>query len=297
MRSRGHFAWLDNHIKLIFVTPSVLFVILMIAFPLAYNFGVSFTQWSLSSVTPPKYVGLANYLALFQDTRFLLSILRTIVFSLGALAVEVVLGVGFALYVNRSFAGKGLVKTALLLPMVMTPVAVGMIWMLIFEPTIGLANYILSGLGIPRLVWLGDPKTALVSLMIVDVWEWSPMISLITLAGLSAIPDEPYESAKVDGASPWQIMWRITLPMVSSTILIATLLRMIDVLKTFDIIYSTTQGGPGYATETINIFGYLQGFQYFRFGKASAVLVVFFLFIFLSIVLFLRVKDRTGTDQ
>ena len=297
MKKYSLITWLDKNLKLVFIMPSVLFVIIMIAFPLAYNFFVSFTKWSLSSITPPKFIGLKNYMDLLTDSRFLLSVFRTLVFSLGALIVQIIIGVSFALFINREFKGKELVKTALLLPMVMTPVAVGMIWLLIYEPTIGLANFVFSNLGFEPLVWLGDQHTALLSLMIVDIWEWSPMISLITLAGLSAIPEEPYESARVDGATYWQILWKITIPMVSSSILIAAMLRLIDILKTFDIIYSTTQGGPGFATETINIFGYLQAFQYFRFGSASAALVMFFVFIFLFIILFLKMKEKLVMEQ
>ncbi|GAB1360504.1 sugar ABC transporter permease [Porphyromonadaceae bacterium] len=277
--------------------PSVLFVFVMIIFPLAYNFSISFTEWSLSSITPPKFVGLKNYFDLLKDSRFLLSVVRTMSFSLGALILQVIFGVSFAVFINRKFIGKEFIKTALLLPMVMTPVAVGMIWMLIFEPTIGLANHIFQFLGISPLVWLGDQNTALISLIIVDIWEWSPMIALVTLAGLSALPEEPYESARVDGANSWQILWRITIPMISSTVLIAALLRLIDVLKTFDIIYSTTQGGPGFATETINIFGYLQAFQYFKFGSASAVLVMFFVFIFLCLLVFMKVKQKLVVER
>jgi multiple sugar transport system permease protein len=289
--------WLDGNIKIVFIAPSVVFVIVMIIFPLVYNLGVSFTEWSLSNLRPPRFIGINNYVNLMKDSRFLFSAGRTLVFSLGSLAMEVVIGVAIAVYINRSFHGKDLVKTALLLPMVMTPVAVGMIWMLIFEPTIGLANYVLRTAGIKPLVWLGDKTTALISLMIVDIWEWTPMISLVTLSGLSAIPEEPYESAKVDGATSWQILWRITIPMISSTVLIASMLRLIDVLKTFDIIYSTTQGGPGFATETINIFGYLQAFQYFQFGSASAVLVIFFIFILVCILFFLKLKDRLVVER
>lgn len=176
--------------------------------------------------------------------------------------------------------------------MVTTPVAVGMIWMLIFEPSIGLANHLLSQIGIDPLVWLGDQKIALEALIIVDTWEWTPMVALIVMAGLSAVPSEPYESAKIDGANSWQMLWKITIPMISSTILVAALLRLIDILKTFDIIYSTTQGGPGFATETINIYGYLQAFQYFNFGLASAVLVLFFLFLLILITLFIVLRKK-----
>jgi multiple sugar transport system permease protein len=289
--------WLDSNIKLIFLLPSVIFVVVMIIFPLGYNLALSFADWSMSSVEPPRFVGLQNYVDLLMSSRFQLSVVRTLAYSGGSLVVEMILGVALALFLNRQFRGKAVVKSALLLPMVMTPVAVGMIWLLIFEPTIGLANYVLKSLSLPKLLWLGSRKTALASLMLVDVWEWTPVIAVITLAGLSALPTEPFESAKVDGANAWQTLWRVTLPMVSSTIVVAMMLRLIDVLKTFDQIYTTTQGGPGFATENTNILGYLQAFQYFRFGSAAAILVMFFLLIIGATMILLFVKNRMRNEQ
>jgi multiple sugar transport system permease protein len=287
---------LDRNIKFVFLLPSVIFVVVMIVFPIGYNLALSFADWSMSSVKPPQFVGLQNYVDLLLSARFQLSVLRTLAYSGGSLVVEVVLGVGLALFLNRQFKGKSIVKSALLLPMVMTPVAVGMIWLLIYEPTIGLANSLLKAMSLPRLLWLGSQKTALISLMIVDIWEWTPVIAVITLAGLSALPTEPFESAKVDGANGWQTLWAVTLPMVSSTIMVATMLRLIDVLKTFDQIYTTTQGGPGFATENTNILGYLQAFQYFRFGSAAAILVMFFLLIIAATLMLLFLKNRLRSE-
>lgn len=284
--------WIDRNIKLIFLMPSVLFVLALVVFPIAYNLVLSFTKWSMSSIQPPEFVGLRNYTDLLRSTRFQFAVAHTLTYSFGALALEVVLGVALAQFLDRQFFGKSIFKTALLLPMVMTPVAVGMIWLLIYEPTIGLANFVLQKFSIPRMLWLGSDKTALLSLMLMDVWEWTPIIAVITLAGLSALPTEPFESAKVDGANGWQTFWRITLPMISSTIVIAMMLRLIDVLKTFDQIYTTTQGGPGFATENINILGYLQAFQYFRFGSAAAILVLFFLLIVGATLLMVFLQNK-----
>lgn len=284
--------WMDRNIRMVFLLPSVIFVVVMVVFPIGYNLVLSFTKWSMSSVEAPKVVGLANYRDLLVERRFQFAVAHTLLYSFGALTCEVVLGVALALFLNRKFVSKPVLKTALLLPMVMTPVAVGMIWLLIYEPTIGLANYLLERIGLPGLLWLGSARTALPSLILMDIWEWTPVITVITLAGLSALPSEPFESAKVDGASAWQTLWRITLPMISSTIVVATLLRLIDVLKTFDQIYTTTQGGPGFATENINIYGYLHAFQYFRFGSASATLVLFFLMIVGATVALLSVQNR-----
>ncbi|WP_341540146.1 sugar ABC transporter permease [Hydrogenispora ethanolica] len=250
----------------------------------------------MSNLTPPKWLGLNNYVELMQDQRFLMSVFRTLYFSVLALLFETVFGVAIALLLNRDFLGKNIVKTLFLLPMIATPVAVGLIWMLIYEPTIGFVNVVVKALGFQPLAWLGSPKTAFVSLLIVDIWEWTSMIALIVLAGLSALPHDPYESATVDGANGWQVLWKITIPLVSPTIMIAALLRLIDALKTFDIFYVTTQGGPDYASETVNILGYIQGFQYFTFGKASALLVIFFIIVLLISLGFIKVKNKVGVD-
>ena len=257
---------------------------------------MSFYKWSLSKVLAPIWLGSENYIRLLTDERFLMSVWRTLLFTVVAVAIETALGLLIALLLNRSFWGKYAVKTLFLLPMVSTPVAVGLVWMLIYEPTIGIANYLLHFLGIPSQVWLGSESTALMSLVIVDIWQWTPMMILIILGGLSVLPSEPYESAVVDGANKLQIFRKVTLPLLSSTILVAILLRMIDVLKTFDIIYATTQGGPNFSSETINILGYVQAFQYFDFGYASSILVVFFLFIFLISVFFIKIKKLLEVD-
>jgi multiple sugar transport system permease protein len=284
--------WVDKHAKYVFLMPSILFVLLMITFPLIYNVWIGFTDWSMSVVQKPEGVGFSNYLDLFKEPRFIHSVGRTFVFTFFTLFGEVLLGLLLGLFLNKQFTGITIVKTIMLLPMVMTPVAVGMIWMLIYEPNIGIFNYLLGIIGYPGQVdWLGNTSLALWSLMLVDIWEWTPMVALLIMAGLSTLPKEPFESAVIDGASKLVIFWRITLPLISSTIMTAMILRLIDALKTFDIIYAMTQGGPGDASETINIYGYLVGFQYFRYGKAAALLTLF-LIIVLFLTFFLNVLKK-----
>ncbi len=149
-----------------------------------------------------------------------------------------------------------------------------------FTPTS--ANYALSLVGLPKSAWVSDASTVIPSLVMVDVWQWTPMIALIVLAGLAGLSTEPYESARVDGASELQVLWRITLPMVLPTILTAMILRSIDALKTFDIIFAMTGGGPGYASETLNILGFKYSFEYFRMGQASVILVTLFIIVLAS---------------
>ncbi|MFD0679851.1 MULTISPECIES: carbohydrate ABC transporter permease [unclassified Paenibacillus] len=269
-------SWFDRNIKWIYTMPALLFVLIMMVFPIVYTFRISFYEWSMSATTPPKWVGLSNYTTLLSDGRFWDSVFNTFYFTIVALVLETVLAIAIAMLLYREFRGKNIVKTIFLLPMVATPVAMGLVWMLIYEPTIGVANSLLKAMGLEPLLWLASPNQVIPSLIIVDVWEWTPMIALIVMAGLSTLPSDPYEAADVDGASTWQKFTNITLPLLRPTIVVAVMLRLIDVLKTFDIIYATTQGGPNLASETLNLYGYVLGFQYFKLGMASSLLVIFF---------------------
>lgn len=280
--------WIERHIKWVFPLPAVIFILLMMAFPIIYTAYVSLTEWSMSAIVPPKFVGLDNYMKMLgSDVRFWQAAWRTFYFTVLAITGQTILGVALAMLLNRDFPGKNLLKTLFLLPMVATPVAIGMVWLLMFEPTIGFMNYALGLVGIPPQPWLASQAAALPSLVLVDIWQWTPMIALIVLAGLVSMPSDPFEAAEVDGATRWQIFWHITLPMLRPTIGVAIILRSIDALKTFDIIYAMTQGGPNYATETLNLYGYTLGFSYFQMGGASSLLMIFFAIV-LGVVIFLN---------
>ena len=289
--------WLEKHMKGVLVTPSLIFIILMIIVPLGYNFALSFTDWQMSLVKAPQFIGLANYKNVLQDERFLNSVWRTIVFSGIAIIIETVLGVALAVLINRKFYGRRLVQALMLLPVVATPVAMGMVWQLILEPSIGIGNVIVEALGFaPRPFLATTSFESMFWLIMIDVWEWTPMVMLMVYGGLMTIPQDPYESALIDGANKWQTFTRITLPLASSSILIAVLMRLIDVVKTYDIIYATTQGGPSFATETINIYGYLNMFAYYRFGKAAAISVLFFIVVMGIGCGFLKVKSKVEVE-
>ncbi|MGI6092050.1 MAG: carbohydrate ABC transporter permease [Negativicutes bacterium] len=265
--------YIERNISWLFPLPAAIFILSMMAFPITYTVWVSLTDWSMASSGSVKFIGLQNYIDLFSDDRFYNSVKLTIYFTVLAVGVETVLGVAIALILNREFQGKGLVKGILLLPMVATPVAIGLAWTLFYEPTIGLGNYALQLLGMAPSKWLASNTAVIPSLALVDIWEWTPMVTLIVLAGLASLPNEPYEAALVDGASEWQIFRYITLPLLFPTIMIAVVLRGIDAFKTFDIIYTMTAGGPGFASETLNIYAYNLAFGYFKFGAASSALV------------------------
>jgi len=268
--------FVDRHARWLFPAPALLFVFLLMIFPILYTVWTSLTGWDLGTGHPMTFIGTGNYETLLGDERFRNAIGRTLYFTALAVGVEVVLGVTIALILNREFLGRRLVTSVLLLPMMATPVAIAMVWLLMYEPTAGIVNYVLRSLHLPTPLWIAGPESVIPALALVDVWEWTPMIVLITLAGLASMPSDPFEAADIDGASSLQMIRYITLPLLVPTIIVGTLLRLIDALKTFDIIYTMTNGGPGFSSETLNVFAYQQAFQYFSFGYAGSVLIVFF---------------------
>ncbi len=282
-RTRPSFsAWANRHRKWVLAAPAMVFVALLLAFPLGWTIYLSLTDASGSIRAPHDFIGLGNYLEVLGDTdRFWPAVGRTAVFTVGALGLELVLGMLIALLLWRPFRGQGIVRVIILLPLVATPVAVGMMWRLIFEPSIGFANQFLSWFGIPPQPWLAGEATALPTLMFVDIWQWTPMVVLILLAGLTSLSDEPDEAARVDGANAWQRFWHVTFPLVMPTFITAILLRGIDALKTFDILYATKGKGGGsfHEVETLNVYAYGLSFDYNKYGMSSAVLVLFFLMI------------------
>ncbi len=271
------FGLLDKSAKWILPAPAVIILFLLCVFPVAYTLYMGFHVWSGSRLVGPEFVGLKNYIDLLtSDNRFWGSLWRTAVFTVGALAMQLTLGLALALLFNREFLGRGLVRTLYLLPFVATPAAIALIWMMMYNPAVGVFNYLLSLIGIPGQDWVYGQSQVLFALLIVDTWEFTPLIMIICAAGLASLPDDIYESAQIDGGSGVQQFFYITLPLLRPTIAVAALFRAIDALKTFDIIYVMTGGGPGFASETLNIYSYFAAFQYLRFGYASSLLVVFF---------------------
>ncbi len=292
----GHQGFADKHFSWLFPAPSVIIMLVLMAFPIAYTLYLSFTKWSPTAVGSPEIIGFENYIKLVtDDDRFLNALWRTIWFTVAAVGIQTVLGVGLALIFNREFVGRGIVRTIFLMSMVATPVAIALVWMMIMDINTGILNYLLDLVAGVRVGWLNDRKIVLWSMIIIDTWQWTPFIMLITLAGLSALPTEPYESAVIDGASQLQLLWYLTLPMLRPTLMVALMFRSIDALKTFDIIYVITQGGPAYASETLNLYGFSQGFLYFNMGYGSALLILYFLLVMGTSMLFIRLR-RTVSE-
>lgn len=275
---------------LLFAVPAIVVIIAVIIFPWAFTVFMSLHDWQVAS--PRTWVGLDNYVNLLGDERFRASVGRTFVYTLLAVVLPVLIGTAAAVLFHRDFPLRGLLRSIYILPMVATPVAIALVWTMMFHPQLGVLNYLLSLVGLPPSLWVYSPQTVIPSLVMVETWQWTPLVMLIVLGGLATLPSEPLESAVVDGAGSWQIFRDITLPLITPFIMVAVVLRTIDALKAFDTIYAITQGGPGTASETINIYLYLQAFSFFRIGHASAVVMVFFVIIVACSLTLLALRQR-----
>lgn len=275
----------------LFALPAVLVVAAVIVFPWLFTLYMSAQDWKIGG--GPEFVGLQNYAALFNDPRFIESMGHTFYFTILAVVLPILFGTAAALVFHREFPFRGILRTVFIMPMMATPVAVALVWTMMFHPQLGVLNYLLSLVGVGPQPWVYDPNTVIPTLILVEVWHWTPLVMLIVLGGLAGLPNEPYESALIDGASDWHMFRHITLPLVWPFIMVAVVIRTIDALKAFDTIFVITQGGPGTASETLNIFLYLQAFQFYKIGYASAVVVIFFGIVILLSLLLLYARQKS----
>jgi multiple sugar transport system permease protein len=274
-----------------FVMPALLVVLAVIVLPWAFTLYMSVHEWKLGGAY--NYVGASNYTRIFTDERFLEAVWHTFLYSALAVILPVVLGVGAALVFHNEFPLRGLLRGIFVMPMMATPVAIAVVWTMMFHPQLGVLNYLLSLVGIPPQLWVFHPSSVIPSLVLVETWQWTPLVMLIVLGGLASLPTEPYESAQIDGASSLQQFWYITLPMIGPFVMVAVIIRLIDALKSFDIIFAITQGGPGNASETLNLYLYSTAFSYYDVGYGSAIAVVFFIIIVALSLLTLHLRART----
>jgi len=273
-----------------FVIPALVVVLAVIVFPWAFTIWMSLNEWKVGS--PTIFVGFANYLRLPSDPRFVEAVAHTLVYTLLSVVLPLVFGTFAAVVFHANFRGRGVLRGIFIMPMMATPVAIALVWTMMFHPQLGVLNYLLSLVGVPAQLWVFHPATVIPSLVLVETWQWTPLIMLIVLGGIAAIPTEPYEGALIDGATAWQMFRYITLPLISPFLFIAAMVRMIDAVKSFDIIFAITQGGPGTASETINLYLYSVAFTYYDLGYGSAIAVILFLLIVALAALLLYLRQR-----
>ena len=254
----------DLSIRNLFIIPTIAFLIVFNIFPLIYSLGYSFTDFRASSNAPASFVGLQNYRDLLADDHVWNNFSVTARYVLLSVGGQVLLGFGVALLLNRRIPFKGLFTTLLLVPMMMSPVVVGLFWQLLYSPSWGIINY---ALGLGDFAWLSDPDVALYAIAITDIWMWSPFVMLLCLAGLSAIPQHLYEAAAIDRAGRWFTFTRITLPLVAPLLLIAVIFRTMEAFKTFDLAFIMSSQET---TELIAIRLYRLAFQEWQTGPSCA---------------------------
>jgi multiple sugar transport system permease protein len=274
----------------LFAVPALVLIAAVIILPWLFTLVMSLMEFKVGGGV--EFIGLSNFIKLAKDSRFLESIGRTFWFTALAVFFPILLGTWAAVIFHREFPWRGVLRTVFIMPMMATPVAVALVWTMMFHPQLGVLNYLLSLIGLPPFAWVYDPGTVIFTLMLVEIWHWTPLVMLIVLGGMAALPTDPYDSATIDGATDWQMFRFITLPLILPYIMVAVVIRTIDALKVFDTIFVITQGGPGTASETLNIFLYLQAFQFFNLGYASAVVVVFFVIIVALSLLLLSLRQK-----
>jgi multiple sugar transport system permease protein len=252
------------------LVPALAVLFLVSVYPTIYAFYLSLTT-HVGGVN--EFVGLANYAQMVRDPLFWDSLRVTATFVVGVIAIELALGLGLALLLNQGLPGEWFFRTLLVLPMAATPIVVALAWRIMLNSTFGIVNYVLGLFGIPPQGWLGSAQLALPTLMLIDAWQWTPFVALILLAGLQSLPRGPLEAARIDGATEFQVFRHVTVPLLGRVIAIAAVFRFVDAVKTFDIIYGTTGGGPGTTTQTTNIFSFLTGFRWGQLGYAAAIAI------------------------
>lgn len=293
----------DAAIANLFIWPTLILLIAWNVFPLFYSLYLSFTDYSAISRQAPVWVGLENYKDILTDPLAWKYFATTGRYTLATVTIETVLGFTLAMLVKEKFRGSGLITTLILIPMMLSPVVVGLFWKLMYNPSFGYFNYLLGfsdatrapDMLASRFANQPVPNLALWSLVLVDIWMWTPFIMLLALSGLKAIPDYLYEAAAIDRASPWFQFWRITVPQVMPLLLIAVLFRTIDALKSFDLVMGLTGGGPGDQTELIAVNLYRQAFLgQWRTGHASALAYIMLIIIIAISNLLIRAINQAN---
>lgn len=290
----------DRQVGLYLILPAVLVLLLVFAYPIGRSIWLGFFDQNLGTGLNPVFTGLGNYVRIMSDGRFWQTFWTTTRFTLTTVVLELILGLCIALVLNRSFKGRNVVRTIAIIPWALPTALIALGWTWIFNDQYGVANDILLRTGLIQngINWLGQPFTANLTLIVADVWKTTPFISILLLAGLQSIPGDLYEAYSLEGASPWQSFYRITLPLLMPQIVIAALFRFAQAFGIFDLIQVMTSGGPGGATEVVALYIYGNSMRYLDFGYASALVVVTFLLLVLGVLLcsalITRSRSRTG---
>ena len=265
-----------------FILPAVAIMAAGLVYPVFQAFHLSFYDWKIGTdFADAPYVGFRHFQRMFTDPAVLESIWVTFRFGFWTISIEMFLGVALALLLEKPIKGASVFRTIFILPLMVSPVVVGLIWRYLFDARIGWINYYLGMIGIEPQVWLGDADLAFFAIVFTDIWQWTPFIFIIVIAGLQALPSEVLEASKIDGANWWQHIFFVKLPMIKSILLIALLMRLIDVFRALEVMYILTGGGPGRSTELLSLHIYNRAFSTQQLGYASAISMLLIVIVFL----------------
>jgi multiple sugar transport system permease protein len=282
----------DRRLAWLFISPALALLIFLSIWPLVRLIWLSFTDYSVTRDVPATFLGLDNYIDVITSPIVQKRALTTLIFVVGAVGLQTVLGFAIAFLISRRQRGRGALTTMFLIPMMLSPVVVGLFWKFMLDVQFGVVNSFSDSLGLGRAEWLTNQRLALFSLIIVDTWQWTPFIMLIALAGLTAVPKYLYEAAEIDRASEWFKFRRITFPLVWPLLLIAVMFRAIEAFRLFDLVYILTGGGPGGTTETLSYNVYKVAFFGFDTGRASAYGILMVIVVTIAAQFYLRYLNR-----
>jgi multiple sugar transport system permease protein len=285
--------------KHIFLTPAAVLILVLSIFPLIFSLVLTFVSWDLSRLEGGiRFAGLDNFITLAKDTRFWNTARVTLTFVIGAVALQYCVGLGVAILLNQEVRFRRFFRVVFLIPMMLTPAAVGYVGRMLFNEGIGPINDIIKHLGGPLVKWMTSTTLALPTLILVDTWEWTPFMMIVLLAGLQALPPEVFESARVDGASSWQTFQHITFPMLLPVSITVIVIRGLEAFKLFDIVMVMTGGGPGTSTETVTMYAYQVSMKNGNLGYASAIAYALLIMITIFTMLFLAIlRRRVATTE
>ncbi|MFN8455939.1 MAG: sugar ABC transporter permease [Anaerolineae bacterium] len=293
MPSLRRYLTVEPHYLLI-LAPLLIFVLVISLYPLAFSFFISFFKYRLTDPNQLRtFLGLDNYLNAFYDKQVSRALMTTLIFVIGSVTTEIVVGLALALLLSAETGLMRVIRSFLLMPMAIPPLVVGLVWRSLYNVDFGVLPYYLKLLGFNMGRGpLGEIAWAMPAVILVDLWQWSPLLMVIFLAGLKSLPTEPYEAAIVDGATRWQRFWYITLPLLKPTLLVGLLLRTMQSFKVFDIIYATTGGGPGSATTVLNYHIYTVGMTFFDMGYAAALANILLVVVAILSIMYIMVLER-----
>lgn len=258
----------------VFLVPATLLLVAVLAYPLLYTLQISFSAFDLGTFAPSEWVGAENYSRVLRDEAFHNSLLVTGIYLVLALPLQIILGFGIAFLLNAEWRGRGVIRGLFLIPMVVAPVVSGGIWKIMLDPLWGIVNWFLGLFGVSAIDWFGSSGVAMISIVIIDTWRSVPFVVLIAAAAMLSLPKDVFEAASVDGANWWHTLKSITLPMLAPIIAATFVVRWLGAVKMFDVVLSTTNGGPGQDTNVVNLYIYRQAFQLLQFSTSSAMAMI-----------------------